>query len=211
MKKIILVIILYLGIFPAVHEGRITLFHVPNTFADDYGGEDPYEYDDGHLSDNNLPEAGSDRMQSYGGSCVFMNMELVADYFNVNNTTLIEQNFIAAYAGAHNESESDVETDGVSNSTVNAVISAFFYTSAIGGVNDIGTAIDDGHPVMGYILAWDPFKMEIDAHEVTVLGYATDTNGNVTTCSIVDTYDGQTKNINAISIGNPIAITGIKP
>ncbi len=40
MKKIILIIILFFGIFPALQKGRISLVHLASVYADDIGAED---------------------------------------------------------------------------------------------------------------------------------------------------------------------------
>jgi hypothetical protein len=162
---------------------------------------------------SNVPLWGADMTQTYAGSCVFMNMEIVGDILGVNVT---EQGLIDAYATETSQQPSNVEQDGIVNngltdfSNTNNFINQYFNETSISS-DQITTSIDNGNPVMGYVITGFGIGSNGQAveygHEVTIYSYSTDGNGT-TTYNYIDTTTGTSQSsTNASHFGDPISLS----
>lgn len=160
---------------------------------------------------SNVPAWGADMTQTYPGSCVFMNMEIVGDILGVNVT---EDGLIATYATANNETQPYVEQNGIPNalndySNINNFIANYFNETPISS-DLITNSIDNGNPVMGFIIQAIVIQNGnpvVEGHEVTVYSYSTDTSGN-TTYNYIDTVTGTNQSTtNSGKFGDPISIS----
>lgn len=157
---------------------------------------------------SNLPTWGPDLTQTYSGSCVFMNMEIVSDILGLNYN---EDGLISNYASITGQSISFVQSNGIpistsDNSQLINFLSNYFAVTSI-GTGQIVSSINQGNPVMAFILTgFDMNSSSFIGHEITVYGYSTDSSGN-TTYNYIDTSDGSSQVGNGNNFGSPVSIS----